>query len=45
MKADETSQNVDKLIKVSQGNLGYDAERRILTIPFYDFSLFLEGRE
>lgn len=36
---------IEKAIKVSQGGLGYDEEKRILTIPFYDFFLFLEEED
>lgn len=37
--------HVEKVIKVSQGYLGYDSEKKILTIPFYDFFLFLEEQK
>lgn len=33
--------NVDIAIKVSTNNFGYDKEKKILTIPFYYFSFFL----
>ena len=41
LKEFRTHNNVDVVLKVSSNNFGFDKEMKILTIPFYYFSFFL----
>lgn len=41
LKEFRTHNNVDVVLKVSSNNFGFDKETKILTIPFYYFSFFL----